>query len=69
MSEPASDLEKRELAGTRARRRVFARLLPWLLLLYIIAYIDRVNVSFATLEMSADLGFSPLYPARTILRP
>jgi ACS family tartrate transporter-like MFS transporter len=43
----------------RARRKVFVRLLPWLLALYVIAYIDRVNVSFATLEMSADLGFSP----------
>lgn len=41
------------------RRRVFWRLMPWLLLLYIVAYLDRVNVSFATLEMSADLGFSP----------
>jgi len=38
---------------------VFLRLIPWLLLLYIIAYVDRVNVSFATLDMSADLGFSP----------
>lgn len=43
----------------RVRRKVFARLLPWLLLLYFIAYVDRVNVSFATLEMSAELGFTP----------
>lgn len=45
-------------AGAGVRRKVFLRLIPWLLLLYIIAYIDRVNVSFATLEMSADLGFT-----------
>ena len=42
----------------RARRRVASRLLPFVFLLYLIAYIDRVNVSFANLSMSADLGFS-----------
>jgi MFS transporter, ACS family, tartrate transporter len=46
-------------ASARTRRKIFMRLIPWLLLLYIIAYIDRVNVSFATLEMSVDLGFTP----------
>jgi len=45
--------------ATSARRKAFLRLLPWLLGLYVIAYVDRVNVSYATLEMSADLGFSP----------
>jgi MFS transporter, ACS family, tartrate transporter len=44
--------------GQRARRRVAYRLLPFLFLLYIVNYIDRVNVSFANLRMSADLGFS-----------
>ncbi len=41
-----------------ARRRVAYRLLPFVALLYMINYIDRVNVSFANLRMSADLGFS-----------
>src|SRR5215813_7820845 len=40
------------------RRRVAVRLLPFVFLMYIICYIDRVNVSFANLRMSADLGFS-----------
>jgi MFS transporter, ACS family, tartrate transporter len=44
--------------GQRARRRVAYRLLPLVFLLYIVNYIDRVNVSFANLRMSADLGFS-----------
>jgi ACS family tartrate transporter-like MFS transporter len=44
--------------GQRARRRVANRLLPFVFLLYIVNYIDRVNVSFANLRMSADLGFS-----------
>ena len=44
--------------GQRARQRVAYRLLPFVFLLYIVNYIDRVNVSFANLRMSADLGFS-----------
>jgi MFS transporter, ACS family, tartrate transporter len=44
--------------GQQARRRVAYRLLPFVFLLYIVNYIDRVNVSFANLRMSADLGFS-----------
>jgi ACS family tartrate transporter-like MFS transporter len=38
--------------------RVTWRLLPFLLLLYIISWLDRVNVGFAKLEMNADLGLS-----------
>jgi len=44
--------------GVRARRRVAYRLLPFVFLIYVVNYIDRVNVSFANLRMSADLGFS-----------
>ncbi|HEV3206600.1 MAG TPA: MFS transporter [Terriglobales bacterium] len=44
--------------GQRARRRTAYRLLPFVFLIYIVNYIDRVNVSFANLRMSADLGFS-----------
>jgi MFS transporter, ACS family, tartrate transporter len=40
-------------------RRLRWRLVPWLLLLYVIAWFDRVNISFAALHMNADLGFSP----------
>ena len=34
------------------------RLLPFLFVLYIINYLDRVNVAYANLTMSNDLGFS-----------
>src|SRR6202043_2033558 len=44
--------------GQRARRRIAYRVLPFVFLLYVVNYIDRVNVSFANLRMSADLGFS-----------
>jgi D-galactonate transporter len=37
-------------------RHVTWRLLPFLLLLYIISWLDRVNVGFAKLQMGADLG-------------
>lgn len=39
-------------------RKVTWRLIPFLLLLYFIAYLDRVNVGFAALQMNQDLGFS-----------
>ena len=42
----------------RTRTKVAFRLLPFVFLLYIVNYIDRVNVSFANLRMSADLGLS-----------
>ena len=42
----------------RARRRILRRILPYLFVLYIIAYLDRVNVGYAALEMSKALGFT-----------
>src|SRR5271156_6107485 len=39
----------------RARAKAYIRLLPLLFLSYVIAYVDRVNVSLATIEMSKDL--------------
>jgi ACS family tartrate transporter-like MFS transporter len=42
----------------RARRRITWRLMPFLFVLYVIAYLDRVNVGFAALQMKGDLGFT-----------
>jgi len=39
-------------------RRVGWRILPLLLLLYFVAYLDRVNLGFAATAMQRDLGFS-----------
>src|SRR2546430_1293938 len=44
--------------GVRTRRRIAWRLLPFVFLLYLVAYLDRANVSFAALKMNLDLGFS-----------
>jgi MFS transporter, ACS family, tartrate transporter len=42
----------------RTRRRINRRVMPFLLLLYFIAFLDRTNVSVAALQMKTDLGFS-----------
>lgn len=39
-------------------RKVTLRLVPFLLLCYVVAYLDRVNVGFAKLQMLGDLKFS-----------
>src|SRR3982074_587118 len=38
--------------------KVMRRLIPFLILCYFVAYLDRVNVSFAKLHMNQALGFS-----------
>ena len=40
-------------------RRAAFRLVPLILAMYIAAFLNRVNVSFAALTMNQDLGFSP----------
>ena len=43
---------------TGAYRKVMWRLVPFLFLCYVVAYLDRVNVGFAKLQMLSDLKFS-----------
>ena len=38
--------------------KINRRLIPFLMLLYLVAYLDRVNIGFAALEMNHELGFS-----------
>ena len=54
MSEPLLDLE----LGAKVVSKVTRRLLPFLFLLYIVNYLDRINVGFAALQMRGQLGFS-----------
>ena len=42
----------------RTMRKVMFRLVPFLILCYFVAYLDRVNVGFAKLQMNASLGIS-----------
>jgi sugar phosphate permease len=39
-------------------RRIAWRIIPFLFVCYIIAFLDRVNVGYAKLQMAADLKFS-----------
>src|ERR1700739_2137147 len=44
--------------GEETRRRVAWRLMPFIFVLYIVSYLDRVNVGFAALQMRKELGLS-----------
>ena len=39
--------------------KIRLRLIPFMFLLYVVNYLDRVNIGFAALQMNQDLGFSP----------
>src|SRR3954470_19798037 len=44
--------------GLPAAQKVSRRLIPYLFVLYVAAYLDRINIGFAQLQMKQDLGFS-----------
>ncbi|RKG34320.1 MFS transporter [Acinetobacter rongchengensis] len=46
------DIEKRTI------RKITWRIVPFIMILYLIAYIDRVNIGFAAITMKEDLGFT-----------
>ena len=56
--QPVSSAPADPEVAQRARHRIAKRLLPFLFLLYVIAFIDRMNVGAAALQMPRDLGFS-----------
>ena len=51
-------MDQVEPLETRTITKVSARFLPLLIVCYFVAYLDRVNVSFAALTMNRDLGLS-----------
>jgi ACS family tartrate transporter-like MFS transporter len=46
------------LLEERAIRRITWRLIPFLMLLYLVAFLDRINIGFAALTMNKDLGLT-----------
>ena len=40
----------------RTIRRVMIRIIPFIFVLYIVAFLDRINITFAALSMNAELG-------------
>ncbi|MFS8054985.1 MFS transporter [Rhizobium sp. BR 317] len=47
-----------EALENTAYKKVFWRIIPLLMFCYVVAYLDRVNVGFAKLQMSSELGLS-----------
>ena len=43
----------------RVMRKISWRIIPFIMLLYFIAFLDRVNVGFAAIHMNEDVGLSP----------
>ena len=46
------------LLEQRAIRRITWRLIPFLMLLYFVAFLDRINVGFAALTMNKQIGLT-----------
>ena len=57
-SAPTAAAELEEVKEEAIYRKVSWRLIPFLLVCYIVAYLDRVNVGFAKLQMLDELQFS-----------
>src|SRR6476661_10960100 len=56
--EVISRTQSSDAVAERALRRISLRVMPYVFLLYIVAFLDRVNVGYAALQMAGDLGFS-----------
>jgi ACS family tartrate transporter-like MFS transporter len=52
------ELPRSSVDPASVRRKVAWRILPLMLFLYILSYLDRANVGYAKLKMQTDLGFS-----------
>lgn len=57
-AQPISTSTPNSEVAQRARHRIARRLLPFLFFLYVVAFLDRMNVGAAALQMPHDLGFS-----------
>jgi len=55
----ASSIEVPDLSvGTRTIQKLRLRILPFVFLLFVIAYLDRINIGFAALTMNKELGIN-----------
>jgi MFS transporter, ACS family, tartrate transporter len=55
---PRSPLNQSDALAASTIARLNLKLIPFLMLLYLVAYIDRANISVAALRMNADLGLT-----------
>lgn len=58
MNASTTALAGEEVGDVAMYRKVTWRLMPFLLACYLVAYLDRVNIGFAKLQMASSLGFS-----------
>ncbi len=62
MSSPDANLRDLQAGdhglASRTRKRTMRRIVPYLMLVYLLAYVDRANLSIAKLQMQTELGFS-----------
>jgi sugar phosphate permease len=54
----AEVVDESAVDGRALYAKISWRLIPYMFLLYIVAYLDRVNVGFAAIDMQRDLHFS-----------
>ncbi len=52
------DIEPGSAFQRRVIRRITLRLIPFLMLCYVVAWLNRINLSFAALQMNKDLGLT-----------
>ena len=52
-------VESDDIHSNHILSRAAWRLIPFMSLMYVVSFLDRVNISFAALTMNRDLGFSP----------
>jgi ACS family tartrate transporter-like MFS transporter len=48
-----------QIVEQQIMRKLNLRLIPFLIFLYVVSYLDRVNVSFAALTMNKEIGLNP----------
>jgi len=58
MKQPPSTNATSAIEG-RTRRKITRRLMPFLICLFVVAFIDRANVGYAALQMTDELKFDP----------
>ncbi|TWC67464.1 MFS transporter [Herbaspirillum sp. SJZ099] len=59
MTHSASAAETQSVDEQSTMKKVMRRLIPFILLCYVVSYLDRINVGFAALTMNKDLGLTP----------
>ena len=52
------NIRENEYEKRRIYKKITLRLIPFLFICYVFAYLDRVNIGFAALHIKQDLGFS-----------